>query len=562
VHIFFRYDRVLSKEHGAFQDFIIALRDALFILNQEDLNECKDVLKEKWGMSDEAIQKKIENNFDWFLRRVRRLVPVPPDLEKRYLAVYEAFKDIEDSKTGKKLFHSKHAKCAHKSFLKHIRRNCISDIPFLSYYAPIDMDKNGLTLYKCLRGTSALEGLHQKLRQLVRGFSNSPRLVQALVSDYLMRWNLNIEIKIRGLHKRYEGFYDGQMIEEDVENLAEWNIEQPRISDWISTKSFADTGESFGVIDAVATDAMPLRIGDVGSDSDESLRKEAELAADNMHEMGATIDKVCEMFNKMPSSARWMAEQHGRWRPPGRVKTKEEWVYFDDNLLRFQGNAGEEADNHSSFNFSAFADDFNKWVNGLGDSFPLVTYKSASHLQDAFKSKMKRANRESTRRPHVDDLDALQLTHRDEIDQRNYTAEFQETDAPSRPIPPPAATDLETRPITRDTASQTEEDFSEFHDALEMQPPSNKRKRGKSNRATAKDRCRMCGKEWALPQWQSMHLPEDESTSLRKTDGFMPHMHCNVPVHQRETGFPVLNMSKPMPRRPRLRKNKRGQEIL
>ena len=111
-----------------------------------------------------------------------------------------------------------------------------------------------------------------------------------------------------------------------------------------------------------------------------------------------------------------------------------------------------------------------------------MTHKSASHLQDAFKSKMKHVNRESTRCPHANVVDSLQLIHCDEVDQRNCMAEFQETVAPSHPIPPPPATDLETRPITREAVSQTEEeDCSEFHNCLEMQPPSNKRMRGKND---------------------------------------------------------------------------------
>jgi len=50
--------------------------------------------------------------------------------------------------------------------LKHSRRNCLSAT---SYYTPINKDRDGLTRWRCHRGTSANEGLHQKLRRLVRG---------------------------------------------------------------------------------------------------------------------------------------------------------------------------------------------------------------------------------------------------------------------------------------------------------------------------------------------------------------------------------------------------------
>ena len=40
AHIFFCFEKVLSKEHGAFVDFIRALRDAIFVLDRRDLDEC------------------------------------------------------------------------------------------------------------------------------------------------------------------------------------------------------------------------------------------------------------------------------------------------------------------------------------------------------------------------------------------------------------------------------------------------------------------------------------------------------------------------------------------
>ena len=184
VHIFFRFEKALSKEHGAFVDFICALRDAMFVMDQRDLDLCLQVLREKHGMSEKDMQRRMTNDFGWFLRRVKRTVPTPPELERRYMAVYEVFKDVVCTKSGKALFATKHGNSTHLSCLKHIRRNCLSDIQCLSYYFPLGEDSNGLMLYRCVRGTSALEGLYQKLRQLVRGFSTSPRLMKALVSTF------------------------------------------------------------------------------------------------------------------------------------------------------------------------------------------------------------------------------------------------------------------------------------------------------------------------------------------------------------------------------------------
>lgn len=130
ARIFFRFERVLRKDHGANQLFHRALRDAIYILNQDDLNACIDVLRSVFHMSDEDIRYKRLTDFRWFKMRVRRFVPGPIELERRYMSVIEEFKDIVDAKTGFPFF-SDAAKAVHRSVLGHIRKNCISDIPFV-----------------------------------------------------------------------------------------------------------------------------------------------------------------------------------------------------------------------------------------------------------------------------------------------------------------------------------------------------------------------------------------------------------------------------------------------
>jgi hypothetical protein len=89
------------------------------------------------------------------------------------MAVADLYRDVVDAKTGKVFFGPKGLK-EYKSVLKHIEKNCLSDIPKINYYIQVGIDSKGIPILKCIRGTSALEGLHQKLRQLLQGFSNSP----------------------------------------------------------------------------------------------------------------------------------------------------------------------------------------------------------------------------------------------------------------------------------------------------------------------------------------------------------------------------------------------------
>lgn len=46
LHVFLRFEKVLSKEYGAYKSFRLALRDARYVLNQDDLDSCLKVLKE------------------------------------------------------------------------------------------------------------------------------------------------------------------------------------------------------------------------------------------------------------------------------------------------------------------------------------------------------------------------------------------------------------------------------------------------------------------------------------------------------------------------------------
>ena len=110
AHIFFRFQRVLSVGHGAYHDFMTDLRDAFFVVNQNDLDKCIKVLRDKYKMTDEQITNKILHGFDWFVRRVRRVVPEPSELEKRYMAVYSKYHDIECAKSGRAHFSKKDEK--------------------------------------------------------------------------------------------------------------------------------------------------------------------------------------------------------------------------------------------------------------------------------------------------------------------------------------------------------------------------------------------------------------------------------------------------------------------
>jgi hypothetical protein len=552
AHIFFRFEKALSKEHGAFVDFIRALRDAMFVLDQLDLEQCFAVLREKYSLTDEQIQQKLKFEFSWFLRRVKRKVPTPPELEKRYLAVYNLFKDMVCAKSGKKLFATKHGKSAHLSCLKHIRRNCLSDIPFVSYYYPIGEDKDGLPLYKCIRGTSALEGLHQKLRQLVRGFSTSPRFMKALVTIYLGRWNQRLEIEVRGMSTEYDGLYDGNLLDEEIEKMTEWNIDDIPHPDWIPLNAFQSTDEVFGLIDPVNPS-----MNRTDEEDEAEIQNEADNVANHLLELETGIPD--EAVNDLPDSSLWLALSFGRWRPSGRVKGHDEWQYFKDNIGKFQRGTGNisEADNYSEIQWSAYANHWNSMVTELGMDKPSFTYKTASLLQHAHKTLQRRNRRDTTILPHVAGLNNLRDAHTSSANNRQFANQFVVAEQPARAKPINDTLPSSTNFADEDDIETAGYDIESSAELERRVYNGSHRKRRRQQRAPA--RCRRCGKEYTIEPWRNYHVrvtsrihsdnTRPQNKSLFHGEGNQVWDYCTVPKSDYEPGYPRLTGRLPRRRR-------------
>ena len=88
------------------------------------------------------------------------------------------------------------------------------------------------------------------MRQLIRGFTDSPRLVFALLTDFLLRWNQNIGVRVRGLDKKYDKLCDRPLLGNGIEHMLAWPArESPTHPNWVSTRNVQYTGERFGFIE-------------------------------------------------------------------------------------------------------------------------------------------------------------------------------------------------------------------------------------------------------------------------------------------------------------------------
>jgi len=423
LHIFQRFSKVLSKQHGAFGSFMARLSDAFFVPSQDDLEFIREALR-KAGLSEEDIKAK---SWQYFKPRVRRHVPKPKILEQDFKCVVNLFANLEDAETGLPFFNAK-AWGVYRSTLKHIRRGCLSDKTGMKYYVHIGDDSMGIPLYKCVRGTSALEGFHQKIRQLIRGFNLSPRLAIAMLYEYVHRWNHNIDVRLMGLPESYDFFYDGWEIEDEIE-FSEMIAEliDSGHPDFISTKDYPPTAERFGL---VRSEILESQSASTSNGIDEELEEQLLAVVDALEadqpdfvddgDTGTSEDAAISKQG-LTASAAWIGAQFGRSRPQTPVATKEEKEFCEQNYHRFPNN-GSEADNYSGICWTKFSDFFNRVIDdeekGLRETTNM-NYKTAYDLQAWHREFKKTTNTAATLLPVSNNVNAMRRNWRSGVGERS-----------------------------------------------------------------------------------------------------------------------------------------------
>ena len=133
--IFHFMDRVkMSMHHPSKKDYFVALRNAVFIEDENDMKKVVAALT-KVGLSDEQIKQRKQFNYKWFSSRVKRYVPEPKILYERVRAVYAAFGDRKDStKADSKPLFTKTAWRKAKNNLDNIKKGYVSDPPDVNRY--------------------------------------------------------------------------------------------------------------------------------------------------------------------------------------------------------------------------------------------------------------------------------------------------------------------------------------------------------------------------------------------------------------------------------------------
>ena len=140
-------------------------------------------------------------DFDYIAKRIRRCVPPADYLYHRMRAVFDFFKDKVDSKTNVVLFHDKNKK-KFENMLEMVKKGYGSDpigmgmyVHKTDKYGKVMVDKDGLSLYRSLRGTSNLESLHQYLTTSFGHTAAGPLYLDILLTvvHHFYNWQMSLK---------------------------------------------------------------------------------------------------------------------------------------------------------------------------------------------------------------------------------------------------------------------------------------------------------------------------------------------------------------------------------
>ena len=182
----------LSATHALRKEFARALRDVLFVPDQEDRHRITNWLSiTKPSRTFEQMQAA---NPGWLWKHCRRIIPPPEVLSPLLDNLFLTYGPLLDATTNLPLFNKANWKTA-KQIREMTRQGFISDPPGIPLYTKIGIDKKagGLPIYRCCRGTNFTEGgVHTHLRSHLPTSGASVRHANASLCDFVLQHNLRV----------------------------------------------------------------------------------------------------------------------------------------------------------------------------------------------------------------------------------------------------------------------------------------------------------------------------------------------------------------------------------
>jgi hypothetical protein len=260
-------------KHEYKKPYFVALQEAFFAWRPDLLADVKETLQLN-SFTTEDVEALLYYNVKFFRDRVDRRVLPPKQLYWRVRAVYVLFGNKSDSKTNKPLF-NKRAWNKANNVLNEILLGYYSDPPGFSFYTSrLDkrgepmVDKYGIALINCNRGTNDVEAIHKQLVALYGSWCTGVEMSDALLSERRHRYNQKInERKRLGFPKLMH--FDTWKVDM-LQLLVEKNHGILLYPDWSNASDYKETAESF---DTVALHSQELHEAVASIKLDENVAK-------------------------------------------------------------------------------------------------------------------------------------------------------------------------------------------------------------------------------------------------------------------------------------------------
>jgi hypothetical protein len=231
----------VSPKHSFSKKFLVGLSDVLFMW--DSVYQAKlDAYLKTFGSSFET---KLKTNRRWILKRCPRVTRPRNEL----LELFDNF--IQHWKSAQYNDHATNMPLLSPELLKelssgrvHIANGCLSDPIDLPMYIKIAR-VNGLDVFRCLRGTSDVEGgVHQKLIKSCGYWSSSPELIHYHLANYRIRHNVRVGERFRENFPKI-GHFDHQLVETIC--LAAEKLYGRKVYHWNTVFGKSKGSQQFGV---------------------------------------------------------------------------------------------------------------------------------------------------------------------------------------------------------------------------------------------------------------------------------------------------------------------------
>jgi hypothetical protein len=190
-HFMDRLLRLLPKKHSVFKDFAHQFSEAIFIRDKNDEDAVRAVIEKKGGKWDYMVRAKGAA----LNKRIRRFIPGPDVLVPRLQCLFNAYRNVKcPTATGKKTnFFSDEAWKMAERLLATAQLGFLSDPLNVALYFVIGRDRDGLILYRCIRGTNSIEGgWHMTLRRMFGSLGSASDFGEALIILFAYRRNITV----------------------------------------------------------------------------------------------------------------------------------------------------------------------------------------------------------------------------------------------------------------------------------------------------------------------------------------------------------------------------------